>query len=94
MSKIAFSQAREQKIPISALPLRNVLGEEIEIVSFNITKMPSFGEMALIKTSQATYYTFSSVIMRQLDEIVKPLLEQGKTVTAKISKKRNYFILE
>ena len=75
------------------IPLRNLAGMNITIIRYEIQDR-NLGKMAIIVTESGTkYYTFSEVIISQLQQI-EEYLKSGYKVKAKIVKQGRYLTLK
>jgi hypothetical protein len=76
-----------------AEPLSNLLDKTFVVESFTLDER-QIGDrkaaIAYIKADGKEYYTFSQVLIDQLN-IMKPVLDQGKKIKATLKRQKNYF---
>jgi hypothetical protein len=94
MSKVVKYQHTQNRFPESR-PLASTADKPIRIKSFEYADSPRYGKMAIIYTDDGkSFYTFSEVIMNQLEKDIKSMLEAGNVVETTVRKRRNYLLLE
>lgn len=73
--------------------LRELDGQVILISSFRVEDRGEGRRVAIIETDRGVYYTFSKVVIRQL-EAAKDYLDRGYVVRARVRAKDKYITLE
>lgn len=79
--------------------INQLVGQVITITSYRLSESARFrAPIAYIKIVDSSgkeeeVYTFSRVIIRQLQEEIDQLLKSGKAVKAKVVKQKNYIAL-
>lgn len=74
--------------------IKDIAGEVIVIKSVEF-KDTDYGNLAIIETADGKkYHTFSKVMIEQLVNEVKPVLDRGKYVRARVVRIRRYLRLD
>ena len=95
IKEIQFSEVQPSGFTDKS-PLRDIIGQKLRIVDFEVMKTAAFGDAGIIKTEDGKqYYTFSEVIIRQLSTLKeRGILKDGNILVAKIARKKRYITLE